>query len=261
MKYLLSILFLLFSLTLSAQSNDHAGSYEFYRGNNDNYFLKTHLTLNTNGTFLLRSESYIEERMQRERLEYGKGTWTSVKRLIILKVEDSDVDAKHVLNLNNTKLRFDTKSPRDKSNRDIKTSIRIFETETLWLKGRTLIKDVNTTPIIKNKECCKSIWQAHSYLNGKWKKNDDNKEYHYSFVDEKGVFNVYERNSEGILEEINKNPATIKILKAEDRYKIEQDFDGLKVYYDIKYLDTTKLILVRRDGKESTLYRIKESHF
>ena len=200
----------------------------------------------------------IEERMQRERKDYGKGTWTSDNRLIYLKAEESDVDTKHVLNLNNTKLRFDTKSSRDKSNRDIKTSVRIFDTEIFWLKERTLIKGPNTTPVIKNIECCKSIWQDHSYLNGKWRKNNnENKEYHYSFKNEKGVFNVYEKNAEGVLEEINKNPATVKILETEDGYKIEQDFEGLKINLAIKYLDNTKLILVRRDGKESSLYRIK----
>lgn len=258
MKHLLSILILLFSFTMLAQSNEYAGEYEFYRGNNDNYFLKTHLTLNSNRTFILFSESYIEERMPRERIEYGKGTWTSVKKLIFLKVEDGDVDAKHVLNLNNTKLRYDTKSPRDKSNRDIKTSVRIFDTEISWLKGRTLLKDISTTPIIKNKECCKSIWQAYSYLHGKWKKNSNNKEYHYSVKGDNCTFNVYEKNEEGVLEEVNKNPTTIKVIKAEDIFKIEQDFDGLKIYLDIKYLDQKKLILVRRDGKESVLYRIKE---
>lgn len=258
MKFSLSILSFFFSLMLSAQSIVYAGSYEFYRGNGDNHFLRDYLTLNPDGTFLFVSESYIEERMPRDRKEYGKGTWTSEKQLIFLNVEESDVDAKHVLNLNNTKLRFDTKSPRDKSNRDIKTSVRIFDTEIPWLKGRTLIKGANTTPIIKNIECCKSMWQAYSYLNGKWKKNDDSKEFHFSFVDEKDVLNVYEKNDEGVLEEVNKNPATIKILKAEDGYKIEKDFDGLKTYSHIKYLDNTKLILVRSDGKESILYRIKE---
>lgn len=258
MKNLLSIFLILFSSILVAQSNEYVGEYEFYSGPVDNHFLRDYLTLNPDGTFLLLSESYIEERMPRERKEFGKGTWTSDKRLIFLKAEESDIDDKHVLNLNNTKLRYITKSPRDKSNRDIKTSVRIIDTEIFWLKGRTLIKDVKTTPIVKNVECCKSMWQAHSYLHGKWEKNDDNKEYHFSFIDEKGTFNVYEKNAEGVLEEVNKNPATIKILKAEDVYKIEKDFNGLKVYYVIKYLDQKKLILVRKDGMENVLYRIKE---
>ncbi len=259
MKRLLLFIILISTLTMFSQSKEHAGNYEFHKGNNDNFYLKDKLTLNPNGTFLFRSQSYVEERMQRERLEYGKGTWTSVKRLILLKVEDSDVDATHVLNLNNTKLRYDTKSPRDKSNRDVKTSVRIINTEISRLKGRTLIKGANTTSIIKEVECCKSVWQVHSYLNGKWaKKNEDGKEYHYLFKNEKGIFEAYKKNEEGVLEEINQTTATVKILKTKDGFKIEQDFNGLKTSYGIKYLDNSKLIMVRRDGKESELFRIKD---
>ena len=258
MKFSLSILSFLFSLMLSAQSIDYAGSYEFYRGNGDNHFLRDYLTLNPDRTFLFLSESYIEERMPRDRKEYGRGTWTSEKQLIFLNVEESDVDAKHVLNLNNTKLRFDTKSPRDKSNRDIKTSVRIFDTEIPWLKGRTLIKGANTTPIIKNVECCKSVWQAHSYLQGKWKKKNDSKVYEYSFENEKGIFIVYEKNEEGILKAANENPTAIKVFKDENKYKIVYGDERLEAIFTIKYLDQTKLILVRRDGKESILYRIKK---
>ncbi len=40
---------------------------------------------------------------------------------------------------------------------------------------------------------------------------------------------VNEKNAEGVLAEVNKNPATIKILKDEDVYMIEQDFELLGV--------------------------------
>ena len=257
MKHILSILFLLLSLNQYSQSNEYIGEYEFYRGNNDSFFFKTYLTLNADGTFFIFSESYVEERFLRERMEYGKGTWTSDKQLIFLKAKESDIDDKHVLNLNNTRLRYDTKSPRDKSNRDIKTSVRIIESENTVLKGRTLIKDVSTTPIIKNVECCKSTWQAHSYLNGKWKNNKDNKEYHYSFKDERGELNVYEKNEDGILKGSKNNPTPIKVFNDESKYKIIYGDERLKAISTIKYLDQTKLILVRRDGKESVLYRFK----
>jgi MFS superfamily sulfate permease-like transporter len=257
MKFFLLNLFLASSLIVFSQSREHSGSYEFHRGNNDNYFLKDMLTLNPNGTFLFLSESYIEERLQRKKKAYGKGTWTSDKNLIYLKVEDSDVDATHELNFNNTKLRYNTKSSRDKSNRDIKTSVRIIDTEISRFKGRTLIKDANTAPIIQEKECCNSIWQVHSYLQGKWEnKSKENNEYHYSFKDEKGIFIAFEKNADGVLEEINKNPASVSILKTDEGYEIEQDFDGLKTYYGIKHLDAKKFVMVRRDGKESTLHRI-----
>ena len=258
MKITLQLIIVLFSLFLKAQSTEYVGEYEFFKGNNDSYFLKTHLTLNSDGTFVLFNESYIEESRPRERKEYGKGTWTSDKRLIFLEVKEIDIDDKHGLNLNNTKLRFDTKSPRDKSNRDIKTSVRIIETEIPWLKGRTLIKDVNTTPVIKNIVCCKSIWQAHSYLQGKWKNKNEDKEYHYSFINEKGEFNVYEKNEDGILTGSKNNPTPIKVFKDNDKYKIAYGPERLKAFSSIKYLDQKELILVRRDGKESVLYRIKD---
>jgi len=258
MKFIISLVLISFQFNAFTQSIEPAGNYEFFRGNDDNYFLKDKLTLNPNGTFLFTAESYIEERMERHRLHYGKGTWRSEKRLIFLMVEDSDIDATHELNLNNTRLRFDTKSPRDKSDRDIKTTVRIIDTEIRRLKGRTLIKDANTKPIIKEKECCKSIWQVHSYLHGKWKAmNEPNKEYHYSFKDEKGVMRVFELNDSGELKEVDKEPTKIRIIKSENGFKIEYNYDlNLDVIYDIMHLDSNKFIRARRDGKESTLHRI-----
>lgn len=242
-----------------SQSSEHSGSYEFFRGNNDSYYLKDNLTLNPNGTFLFSTASYVEQRMDRKRLQYGKGTWTSDKRLIFLKAEDSDVDATHELNLNNTKLRYDTKSPRDKSNRDIKTSVRIIESEISWLKGRTLIKGATSTPKVNEDKCCKSIWQVHSYLAGKWTKKDEpNKEYHYSFKDEKGTFDAYRKTENGTLEPINEVSAKIKIVKSDSGFNIETDFKGLITSSTIKHLDGNTLITIRRDGKEGTLLRIKE---
>ncbi|MBT8310684.1 MAG: hypothetical protein HKO72_04565 [Flavobacteriaceae bacterium] len=259
MKFIISLLLISFQFSAFAQSKEHAGNYEFFMGNNDSHFLKDKLTLNPNGTFLFKSESYLEERMERHRLQYGKGTWRSEKRLIFLKVEDSDVDATHELNLNNTRLRFDTKSPRDKTNRDIKTSVRVIDSEIRWLKGRTLIKDANTKPIINEKACCSSVWQVHSYLHGKWKNNNKpSNEYHYSFKDEKGSFDAYKKTENGTLEPINNNTAQVRILKTENGYEIEQIFDGLSTISGIKHLDSNKLIMVRKDGKESVLHRIKE---
>ncbi len=139
MKYLLSILFLLFSLSLSAQSKEHAGNYTLKLGEGE-HVETTKLTLNPNGTFLFHFQDYRENGIPKERIKYGKGTWTSKGKLIFFKVEDSDVDASHVLNFNNSKARFDTKSPRDKSNRNIKTSIRFYESEIFWMKGRTMLK-------------------------------------------------------------------------------------------------------------------------
>ncbi len=139
MKLILSFLILIFSLSLCAQSKEHVGTYTFKFGEGE-HVETTKLTLNPNGTFLFHFYDYREKGIPKERNKYGKGTWTSNKRLIIFKVEDSDVDTSHVLNFNNSKARFDTKSPRDKSNRDVKTSIRFYESDIFWMEGRTMLK-------------------------------------------------------------------------------------------------------------------------
>ncbi len=139
MKHILSLLILLLSLSLSAQSKEHAGTYALKLGEGE-HVETTKLTLNPNGTFLFHFYRYMEKGIPKEEIKYGKGTWTSNKKLIIFKVEDSDVNASHTLNFNNSKARFDTKSPRDKSNRDIKTSIRFYESEISWMVGRTMLK-------------------------------------------------------------------------------------------------------------------------
>ena len=140
MKQIIVLILITYGLVTFAQSKEHAGNYEMQTEGKE-HFEKIKLTLNPNGTFLFHFYDNHENGIPKERTKYGKGTWISNKRLIFLKTLDSDVDATHVLNLNNTKARYDTKSPRDKSDRDIKTSIRIYEVgDIFWLKGRTLLK-------------------------------------------------------------------------------------------------------------------------
>ena len=140
MRQIITLLFVISTLTVFSQSREHTGNYEMETGGEE-HFEKIKLTLNPNGTFMFHFYDSRENVIPKERTKYGKGTWTSNKRLIFLKSIDSDIDATHVLNLNNTKARYDTKSPRDKSNREIKTSIRIYEVgDIFWLKGRTLLK-------------------------------------------------------------------------------------------------------------------------
>ncbi len=140
MKQFLLLTFLASSLVTIAQSKEHAGTYTLELGKDTEHFETNKLTLNPGGTFLFHFYDNRTNGTPKERTKYGKGTWASTQRIITLKVETTDIDATHILNLNNTKLRFDTKSPRDKSNRDIKTSVRFIQSEISWLKGRTLLK-------------------------------------------------------------------------------------------------------------------------
>jgi len=139
MKHFFTLVVFVFSITVVAQSKEHAGQY-YKESKGEDYLETNKLTLNPNGTFLFHHYRYLEKGTPKEEVKYGKGTWTSNKRLIFLKTVESDIDATHVLNLNNSKLRFDTKSPRDTSNRDIKTSVRFYASDIFWLKGRTLLK-------------------------------------------------------------------------------------------------------------------------
>ena len=50
----------------------------------------------------------------------------------------TEIDEKYILNFTNTQARYITKSPRDKSDKVIKTHLRFYESEIPELKGWTL---------------------------------------------------------------------------------------------------------------------------
>lgn len=137
MKYLVSFLLLLSSLI--ANSQDVVGNYEV-RYESSNALTIDKLILNADGTFVFHEYDKHDGGIPPERNKYGKGTWKLDKNLIYFTTDKSDFDEKHTLNFNTTKARFISKSPRDKSNRDIKTSIRFYESEIFWISGRTLLK-------------------------------------------------------------------------------------------------------------------------
>ena len=139
MKTKLSFLIFALSLSLCAQSKEHAGTYTLKLSEGEHFEI-TELILNPNGTFLFHFYDFRENGIPKERNKFGKGTWTSKDKLIFLHTGVNDIDKSHELDFNNSKARFDTKSPRDKSNRDIKTTIRFYESDIFWMKGRTMIK-------------------------------------------------------------------------------------------------------------------------
>lgn len=52
-----------------------------------------------------------------------------------------DFNEKYTVNLNNSKARYITKSPRDKSEKVIKTALRFYESEAFAIKGLELVKE------------------------------------------------------------------------------------------------------------------------
>ena len=139
MKHILSFLILTFYLSLCAQSKEHAGKYESSTLGEE-FSLINKLTLNPNGTFLFHYYRYIENGIPKEENKHGKGTWISKDKLIFFSADKNDVNESHVLDFNNSKARFISKSPRDKSAKIVKTSIRFYESDIFWITGRTLLK-------------------------------------------------------------------------------------------------------------------------
>jgi hypothetical protein len=137
MKHLIVFLFIIFSLNSLAQSKNYAGNYEF-KLEADNAKFVQNLSLNPDGTFTFRSYEYHDAGIPKEINKYAKGQWKQDKKSIYFSAKTSDFDEKYTLDFNNSKARFETKSPRDKSDRDIKTSIRFYDSEIFWMKGKTL---------------------------------------------------------------------------------------------------------------------------
>ena len=139
MKQFLIIIFFSLSINSSAQSEHIFGNYEkTFEATNNLIIYK--LTLNADGTFAFHSYSYIDQKIEpKDKNLYAKGTWKSEKNLIFFSAGSNDFDEKHTLDFNNTKARFITKSPRDKSDREIKTSLLFYESD-IWLTGNKLIK-------------------------------------------------------------------------------------------------------------------------
>lgn len=139
MKQLLIIIFFSFSINSSAQLEHIIGNYEVkYKASNGLIIYK--LTLNADGTFAFHSYSYMDQKLEpKDENLYAKGTWKCEKNLIFFSAGSTDFDDKHTLNFNNTKARFISKSPRDKSDREIKTSILFYESE-FWMTGNRLVK-------------------------------------------------------------------------------------------------------------------------
>ena len=140
MKYLLTFIILFSSIVANAQ--DVVGTYQLKSSSNDSHDFKLErtLTLNTDGTFEYYNYRYIESGIPKETHTYGKGTWTQNKKVISFFTEPSELDDKFTLNFSGTKARFVSKSPRDKSDRVIKTALSFYQSEIFWVTGMTLIK-------------------------------------------------------------------------------------------------------------------------
>jgi len=141
MQKLLVVLFFLVSITIAGQTDKFVGKYEVvHEASNAN--ISYDIVLNPNGTFLFHSFRHVLIGENKEENSYGKGVWKPQKNNLIYFFTNhkNDIDNTHTLNLNNTKARFISKSPRDKSDRVIKTALKFYESELFWVKGMELFK-------------------------------------------------------------------------------------------------------------------------
>ncbi|ESU24435.1 hypothetical protein FEDK69T_08820 [Flavobacterium enshiense DK69] len=141
MKTIFTILILISNLTLYSQENKAVGDYLLSIKTNESDLKEWKLTLNENGTFFFHYYSNVKFEIPSERNIYGKGKWTMKNNVIsFYSDKQKDLDEKHTLNFNNSKARFVIKSPRDKTDKIVKTRLHFLESEIFWMKGTELFK-------------------------------------------------------------------------------------------------------------------------
>ncbi|WAC01177.1 hypothetical protein N7U66_13630 [Lacinutrix neustonica] len=139
MKHLIFTLYMIISFNGMSQTESYVGHYE-YKLESSNANLTQNLILKPDGSFMFHSNEYHDMGIPKGKNVYGKGCWKQDKKIVTFSTTPRDFDEKHTIDLNKSKARFDSKSKRDHSNRTRKTSIRFFESEILWIKGKTFIK-------------------------------------------------------------------------------------------------------------------------
>ncbi len=141
MKKLVLILLLIFSATIIAQTEKYAGNYVAHFDFNENGVITYTLILKPDGSFTFHNYRKISTKNPEEN-SYGKGTWKEEKDTVLYFYTDanSDIDDKYTINFTNTKARYYTKSPRDKSDKIVKTKLKFYESDIPWVKGWELFK-------------------------------------------------------------------------------------------------------------------------
>ena len=143
MKIILSLTIFFIVTTVFGQSEAISGKYE-KTNNIDQGIISYKISLNPDGTFIFhvydKNISLTPDKTN-ERNKYGKGTWKADKNLVCFYTDQElDLDEKYTLDFSKTKARFITKSPRDKSDRVVKTALLFYESDIFWVKGWKLFK-------------------------------------------------------------------------------------------------------------------------
>ncbi|WP_394773535.1 hypothetical protein [Flavobacterium sp.] len=141
MKLIIKLIILIFNLTLSAQSDNFVGEYSRSLGEEGKHIIEYKLTLNQDGTFLFHSYTKIQGGTPPEVNIYGKGKWMAKENLITFSAnKKEDFDEKYTLDFNNSKARFITKNPRDKTDQIVKIRLTFVESGIFWMQRIDVFK-------------------------------------------------------------------------------------------------------------------------
>ena len=135
MKKIFTLLILISNLTLFSQTQEVLGNYKLTLETKDSSSFEYEVVLSQDGTFSFHYYSNIKQGIPPEVNKYGKGNWAINNNVISFFTDkQKDFDEKFTLDFTNTKARFVTKSPRDKSDKIIKTQLRFLDSEIFWMR-------------------------------------------------------------------------------------------------------------------------------
>jgi hypothetical protein len=141
MKTILTFLILISSFNSFAQIDKVSGNYKLAIETKDNNTLQYELTLSQDGTFTFHYYSNIKNGIPPEVNKYGKGKWTIENNVIsFFSDKQQDIDNKFTLDFTNSKARFITKSPRDKTDQIVKTRLQFLNSDIFWMAKIELFK-------------------------------------------------------------------------------------------------------------------------
>ena len=140
MKKLFLLLIITIGFSLSAQTENYAGTYVLHIDGKDGSILDYTLHLNTDNTFQFTSfQKLLDTRGEHDKYSYGKGTWKVENKIIKFTTEKMDLDEKHTLNFSGSTARLIKKSPRDTSEKVVPTSLQFYKSEIFWIANLKLI--------------------------------------------------------------------------------------------------------------------------
>jgi hypothetical protein len=140
MKKLFLLLLLTIGFSLSAQTENYAGTYILHLEGKDGNILDYKLQLNQDNTFMFVSfQKLLDTRGEHDKYNYGKGTWKVENKIIKFTTEKTDLDEKHTLNFSGSTARLIKKSPRDTTEKVVPTSLQFYKSEIFWIANLKLI--------------------------------------------------------------------------------------------------------------------------